>query len=193
MSRLILASASPRRRELLAACGLQFEVCVLPVREWTTDPDIRELPAINAALKADAVSAAFPEALVIGADTVVLLDGEALGKPADPADARRMLLRLAGRWHEVMTAVALRRGRDGLRRDFSVTTRVRFKPFGADTVDRYLEQVPVLDKAGAYAIQEHGELLVAELDGELDNVIGLPCRALLEHLTGAGIEPRAAL
>ncbi len=191
MSRLILASASPRRRELLSACGLDFEVCVLPVRECTTASDIRKLPEINAALKADAVSAAFPEALVIGADTVVLLDGEALGKPADAAEARRMLLRLSGRRHEVMTAVALRRGQDGLRQDFSVTTRVWFKPFGGDVADCYLQQVPVLDKAGAYAIQEHGELLVAEVDGELDNVIGLPCRALLEHLSEAGIEPGA--
>ena len=119
MSRLILASASPRRRELLAACGLPFSACALPVQEWKTAPDIRTVPRINAALKADAVSSAFPEALVIGADTVVLLDGEALGKPVDMADARRMLLQLSGREHEVVTAVALRREQDGWQRDFA--------------------------------------------------------------------------
>lgn len=191
MSRLILASASPRRKELLAACGLPFSACALPVQEWKTAPDIRTVPRINAALKADAVSSAFPEALVIGADTVVLLDGEALGKPIDMADARRMLLQLSGREHEVVTAVALRREQDGWQRDFAETTRVQFKPFDAKTVDVYLQRVSVLDKAGAYAIQEYGDMLVAELDGELDNVIGLPCRTLLAHLAEAGIKPVA--
>ncbi len=189
MARLILASSSPRRRELLAARGLRFEVRCPQVRESASAADVRRLPAFNAALKADAVSALCPEAMVIGADTAVLIDGVALGKPSSLPDARRMLMRLSGRKHEVVTAVSLRRASDRWSSDFEAETRVYFKAFGADIADLYLKLVPVLDKAGAYAIQEHGDMLVAKVDGAVDNVMGLPCDALLSRLAEAGIRP----
>ncbi len=181
---LILASQSPRRRELLAREGLTFRV---EVRETPELHDASlppaELCALNAAAKAEAVAAEFPQDTVIGADTLVFIDGEPLGKPADEAEAIAMLMRLQGREHCVCTAVALILP-GGERRDFVETTTVRFRPLTEADVRRYLCAVHVLDKAGAYAIQEHGEMIIEGISGDLDNVIGLPVTRLLEKLHG---------
>jgi septum formation protein len=186
--RLILASASPRRRELLAQLGVAFEVVVAQVTEHeepTTDP--RVMVAHNAALKAEWVAVRHPDAIVLGADTTVFLDGHALNKPGDLAEARAMLRRLAGRTHTVFTGLALRRQSAGLRRDEGVASEVTFKPLDETAIDAYLDRVHVLDKAGAYAIQEHGELLIAGWQGSFTNIVGLPLEATKQILTRAGL------
>jgi septum formation protein len=186
--RLILASASPRRRELLAELGVPFDVVVAEVTEHedpTTDP--RTMVAHNAALKADWVAARHPEATVLGADTTVFIEGHALNKPRDGAEARAMLRRLCGRTHTVFTGLALRRGADGLRLEASAATDVTFKVFGDDVIEAYLARVHTLDKAGGYGIQEHSELIVAGYRGSLSNIVGLPLETTKQILTRCGL------
>jgi septum formation protein len=186
--RLILASASPRRRELLAQLGVPFEVVVAGVTEHeepSTDP--RVMVAHNAALKADWVAARRPAAVVLGADTTVYIDGAALNKPRDLADARAMLRRLAGRTHTVFTGLAVRRTSDGLRLDEGVASEVTFKPLDGAAIDAYLACTQPLDKAGGYAIQEHGELIVAGYCGSFTNIVGLPLETTKQILTRCGL------
>ena len=186
--RLILASASPRRRELLAQLGVAFEVVVAKVTEHeeeSTDP--RVMVAHNAALKAEWVAARHPDALVLGADTTVFLDGAALNKPRDLAEARAMLRRLSGRTHTVFTGLAVRRVADGMRVDEGVASEVTFKALDEATIDTYVARVNTLDKAGGYAIQEHGELIVAGYRGSLTNIIGLPLETTKQILTRCGL------
>lgn len=179
---IILASQSPRRRDLLEREGVDFRVETRPVDE-VSDAALRpeELCALNAAAKAGAVAADFPNDIVVGADTLVFIDGRPLGKPADTAEARSMLRTLAGRTHCVCTAVAVFMP-GGERRDFSVKSRVTFRPMSDTDIGRYLAEVHVLDKAGAYAMQEKSELIVERVEGDVDNVIGLPVKTLLQVL-----------
>ena len=189
-ARLILASASPRRRELLGQLGVPFEIVVADVTEHedaSTDP--RVMVAHNAALKAEWVSARHPNALVLGADTTVFIEGVALNKPGDGAEARAMLRRLSGRTHTVFTGWALRRASDGLRIDEGVASDVTFKVFDETVIEDYLARVHTLDKAGGYAIQEHRELLGAEYRGSLTNIIGLPVETTKQILTRCGLLP----
>lgn len=186
--RLILASASPRRRELLAQLGVTFEVIVAQViehEEASTDP--RVMVAHNAALKADWVAERHRDAFVLGADTTVFIDGHALNKPRDPAEARAMLRRLSGRTHTVFTGLAIRRACDGLRIDEGVASEVTLKAFDDDTIEAYLARVHTLDKAGGYAIQEHGDLIVAGYTGSLTNIVGLPVETTKQILTRCGL------
>ena len=186
--RLILASASPRRRELLAELGVPFEVVVAAVMEHedpTTDP--RVMVAHNAALKADWVAARHPEATVLGADTTVFIDGTALNKPRDGAEARAMLRQLSGRTHTVFTGLAARRVSDGLKIEGSEATEVTFKAFGEEVIEAYLALVHTLDKAGGYGIQEHSELIVAGYRGSLSNIVGLPLETTKQILTRCGL------
>ncbi len=186
--RFILASASPRRRELLAALGLPFEVVVAAVTEHedsATDP--RAMVAHNAALKADWVSARYPDAFVLGADTTVYLDDRAINKPANLAESRRMLAQLSGRTHTVFTGVALRRAATGVRIDQGVSSEVDFKPFGSDVIEAYLLLVNTLDKAGGYSIQEHADLIIARHRGSLSNIMGLPMDETKQILTRCGL------
>ena len=190
MPQLILASASPRRRELLSQLGVPFEVVVAGIvehEESTTDP--RTMVAHNAALKAEWVAQRHPDAVVLGADTTVFIDGHALNKPRDPAEARGMLRRLSGRTHTVFTGLAVRRVRDGLRIDDGVASDVTFKSLDDATIDAYLSRVHTLDKAGGYAIQEHGDLIVAGYRGSLSNIVGLPLEATKHILTRCGLLP----
>ncbi|MDP3072701.1 MAG: nucleoside triphosphate pyrophosphatase [Opitutaceae bacterium] len=186
--RLILASASPRRRELLAQLGVPFEVVTAAVTEHedsATDP--RVMVAHNAALKANWVAARHPDALVLGADTTVFLDGTALNKPRDGTEARAMLRRLSGRTHTVFTGLAVRRVRDDLRLDEGVASEVTFRPLDEATIEAYLARVHTLDKAGGYAIQEHPELIVAGYRGSLSNIVGLPLEETKQILTRCGL------
>jgi septum formation protein len=187
-NRLILASASPRRRELLAGLGLAFEVIIAPVEEHeeaSTAPHV--MVAHNAALKADWVAARRSEALVLGADTTVFIDGTVLNKPYNGTEARAMLRRLSGRTHTVFTGLALRRAADGLRCDDCAVSEVTFHVLDEATIEAYLAQVNTLDKAGGYAIQEHGEMIVAGYTGSLTNIIGLPLENVKQLLTAAGL------
>ncbi len=189
-ARLILASASPRRRELLGQLGVPFEVVVADVTEHeeaSTDP--RVMVAHNAALKAEWVSARHPNAVVLGADTTVFIEGAALNKPSDGAAARAMLRRLSGRTHTVFTGLALRRASDGLRIDEGVASDVTFKALDETVIEDYLALVHTLDKAGGYAIQEHRELLGAVYRGSLTNIIGLPVETTKQILTRCGLLP----
>ena len=185
---LILASASPRRRELLAQLGAVFTVVVANVVEHE-DPalDPRVMVARNSALKADHVAALHPEAWVLGADTTVFAEGQALNKPADLDAARAMLRRLSGRAHTVFTGIALRHSKREVREDLGVASEVEFRNLSDADIEDYLRLVHVLDKAGAYAIQEHGERLVSARRGSLSNIIGLPQDEVRELLTRRGV------
>lgn len=186
--RLILASASPRRKELLAQLGLPFEVIPAEVTEHeAADADPREMVRHNAALKADWVAARHPGATVIGADTTVFIDRTVLNKPRDLAEARAMLRMLRGRTHTVFTGLAVRRQPDGLKLDAAATSEVTFKAFDDATLELYLSRVHTLDKAGGYAIQQHGDLIVAGYTGSLTNIVGLPLEEMKQLLTKAGL------
>lgn len=187
-SELILASASPRRRELLAQLGLPFRVIPAEVTEHEApDADPRAMVAHNAALKADWVAARHPEAVVIGADTTVFIDRTVLNKPRDAAEARAMLRMLSGRTHTVFTGLAVRRRRTGLKLDRGVASEVTFRRLDEAAIELYLSRVYTLDKAGGYAIQEHGDLLVERYTGSLTNIIGLPVDEMKQLLTLAGL------
>jgi septum formation protein len=182
--RLILASASPRRRELLGQLGVPFEVVVADVTEHedpSTDP--RVMVAHNAALKSDWVAHRNPDAIVLGADTTVFLDGKAINKPRDLDEARSILRRLSGREHTVCTGVAVRRLSSGLRIDEGVSSQVVFKPFGDAVIEDYIRLVNTLDKAGAYSIQDQTDLIIAGFRGSFTNIMGLPMEATKQILT----------
>lgn len=190
MPRLILASASPRRKQLLAELGLSFEVVVAAVTEHedpATDP--RTMVAHNAALKADWVAERNPDTYVLGADTTVFIDQTVLNKPADLAAARTMLKRLSGRTHIVYTGVAVRNLSRGLRIDEGVSSEVTFKAFGDEVIDAYFKIVNPLDKAGAYGIQEGRDLIIAGWKGSFTNIMGLPMEATKQILTRCGLHP----
>jgi septum formation protein len=171
--RLILASASPRRAELLASAGFDFEVHPADVDETPTPGE----PPIDYALrvardKGRSAVVPDPTTAILSADTVVVAGAHMLGKPADRADAARMLGMLAGRVHEVHTAVVVRRGEDEAHE--VVTTRVSFGPLSADEIAWYVESGEPDGKAGAYAIQGRGARFIDWIEGSWSNVVGLP-------------------
>jgi septum formation protein len=178
---LVLASASPRRLELLRQAGFEFEIVLSQVEEAhdaALTPE--QLTLENAHRKALAVSRTQPGALVIGADTLVYVDGDPLGKPADMDEALRMVRRLSDRTHEVCTGVAF--ACDGtVVRELHVITHVTFKPLTDDLIRAYHAQVNPLDKAGAYGIQECTDMLLVRMTGSFTNVVGLP----VEEVTAA--------
>ena len=183
---LILASASPRREQLLREMGLRFTI-VRPenVPELLTGAAPEVLVLQNAQRKARAVAGRHPEALVIGADTEVALDGRVFGKPRDHADALAMLKQLVGRQHDVITGVCLIHRELDTEITFAETTRVWMRALSREQIADYLAKIDPLDKAGAYAIQEHGEGIVERIEGSFSNVMGLPVervRATLERL-----------
>lgn len=173
---VILASASPRRAALLREAGPEFA----SMRIMTSHAEEGSDPLENARLKAEAVAALEPRALVIGADTVIRFGNETIGKPAGLDDARRILSKLSGRTHDVVTGVCVRCLENDLLVRFEDTTHVTFRTLTPETIDAYIAAVNVLDKAGAYAIQEHGEDIIESVDGSLTNVIGLPVERLKE-------------
>lgn len=186
--RVVLASTSPRRRTLLALLGLTFEV-----RHPVCDERIiagrtaQELASSFAQQKAHSVAAVDPEAVVIGSDTLIELEGTVLGKPMDLDDARGTLRTLAGRRHQVHTAVAvvsLARAFDKTR---LATAQIGMKPYDARAHERYLATGDSLGKAGAYSIQGAGEELIESLEGDFTTVVGLPLRLLHRLLTQAGV------
>ncbi len=187
--RLVLASNSPRRRELLSAAGFEFAVDPVSVDETRQEG---EAPAAYverlARSKAEASAGHDPECAVIGADTIVVVDGEVLGKPIDEADAARMLRLLAGRAHEVLTGVALTsRGQvmSGVER-----TTVWFAPLSDADLAWYLASGEPMDKAGAYAIQGRASRFIPRIEGSYSNVVGLPVTVLVEFLEKAGFSAR---
>lgn len=180
---LILASASPRRLELLRQLGVEFKVVPSDAPEIVHDQLTGwEVSQINAYRKARTISKRFPDTLVLAADTVVCLDTTLFGKPANLEEAYVMLERLEGRTHEVVTAICLLQLREHRQRVFAETTAVTFRHLDAVQIRRYLSRVNPLDKAGAYAIQEEGDLLVERIAGSYTNVVGLPVERLTAEL-----------
>lgn len=187
---LVLASSSPRRLDLMREAKLEFEVVPAEVEEEHDErAPLDILTRANAVLKASWVAEKRPGQWVIGADTLVAIDGQALGKPADQQEARKMLTLLAGRTHEVVTAVCLILHGSNRRHEFLETTRVTFRDLTPSEIDNYLTLINPLDKAGAYAAQEHGEIIIASIDGSWSNVVGLPMERLLDQLKWAGAIP----
>lgn len=179
---LLLASASPRRLQLLQAAGIPTEAMPAHVDESARPGEPPEAMVVRLArLKALAIAQSQPNRLVLGADTTVILDHHVLGKPVDLDDARRMLKILSGRTHEVLTGCSLIRLDPSFEKSWLASTRVVFRRFDDTTIDAYFSLVNPLDKAGAYGIQEHGEMLVEEIDGYHSTVVGLP----VEDVTAA--------
>lgn len=180
---LVLASTSPRRVQLLREAGHDFTV-VSPEVEEAHDPTLtcEALTMENARRKALAGSRLAPGALVVGADTLVYVDQFPLTKPQDMEEARAMLRRLSGRTHEVCTGVALAWDEGKGTETFAIVTHVTFKHLDEAAISAYHTLVHVLDKAGGYAAQEHGGLIIERVEGSLSNVIGLPMEALEKHL-----------
>ena len=180
---LILASSSPRRAELLRQLRPEFQIIPSDAAEIIDEHlSPQELCQLNAHRKARAVAKKIPDALVLGADTLVFLDGDIMGKPRDLAGARRMLARLQGRTHQVVTGVSLIHLRGHRERLFAASTDVTFRPLTSGQIGDYLSKMNPLDKAGAYAIQEHGDLIVSEISGSYSNVVGLPVERVGDEL-----------
>lgn len=187
---LVLASASPRRKEMLADAGYDFSVVSPDVDEIHDDAmDLYSLCEENAWLKADAVATVVAGALVIGADTLVCIDGMKLAKPETMDEARSMMRRLSGRTHEVCSAVALvRKGERPVNVRFHVISKVTFRELSEVMIDAYYEKVDPLDKAGGYAVQQEREMIIESIDGDYATIVGLPIDELVERLTALGIE-----
>jgi septum formation protein len=185
--RLVLASTSPRRAEILRAVGCKFETIAANVDESLHDGEnaisyVRRL----AALKAQTVSKMIGSGLVLGADTTVVVEGEILAQPTDDDDARRMLRLLEGKWHEVLTGVAVfDAAAGGTALIDHESTRVRFAPMNATEIDWYVSTGEPKGKAGAYGIQGKAALFIEEIEGDYFNVVGLPIRKVYKLLTSA--------
>lgn len=180
---LLLASASPRRQSLLRLLTEDFVVIPTRVDEARfAHLTPHELCLLNAHLKAREAAKHHPDALVIGADTEVCLGTRVFGKPATRAEAAAMLGELSGRTHSVITGVCLFHRRGRRERMFTETTQVTFHPLSKGQIRGYLARIEPLDKAGAYAVQEFGELIVERVEGSFTNVVGLPVEALRREL-----------
>ncbi|MDR3680541.1 MAG: Maf family protein [Flavipsychrobacter sp.] len=182
MHKIILASQSPRRKQLLQQAEIEFEVLVADVDE--TNPrgmPGTEVPVYLAKMKADAVQHLAADAIVIAADTVVLLDDKVLGKPRDAEDARDMLRQLSGRMHTVVTGVCIQS--DSKQISFSTETKVYFRSLTREQIAYYVESYKPFDKAGAYAIQEWiGMIGIEKINGDYYNVMGLPIGEVVAFL-----------
>lgn len=186
-AQLILASASPRRRDLLRRAGLIFQMVPANIEENEAgDGDPAAMTRENALAKARHVAPDHRESLVLGSDTTVAIDGRVLNKPVDMAEARLMLRMLAGRTHRVHTGVALVWRDGGTEEVAAIPAEVTFKPFDEATIDSYFELVNPLDKAGAYGIQEGSELIVEAYTGWHSTIMGLPIEYLEKRLRGLG-------
>ena len=180
---VILASASPRRSQLLASMDIEFEVVPSHVEELVDGYDfIPDLCEANARIKAEPIADMHPECLVIAADTMVYLEDTLFGKPTDIDDAHRMLTRLQGRTHQVTTGVSLIYHNEEISKSFSVITNVTFLSLDAGQISEYLAKIDPLDKAGGYAIQEHKQMVAKRVSGSVSNVVGLPVERLKEEL-----------
>ena len=186
--RLILASGSPRRRELLAQMGYSFEICSPDVDERVPGP-AREVVRVLAQRKARAAAEGRASGVVIASDTLVSLDGAPLGKPSDAADARRMLRALSGREHDVFTGVCAIDCMSGREETRVARTGVRFRALTDREIDDYVATGEPMDKAGAYAVQGGAGAFVESLDGSFENVMGFPVDVAGELLARFGLEP----
>ncbi|MBI5100429.1 MAG: septum formation inhibitor Maf [Nitrospirae bacterium] len=186
--RLILASGSPRRKELLELAGLKFRVVTSDyIEDMTLPMKPGKLAEFLSGQKADSVAAGHPDVIVIAADTFIEFEGTILGKPHTNREAKRMLKRLSGRRHEVITGYTIVDTATNHRISRSVTTKVWFRDLSDGEIDAYVKSGEPLDKAGAYAIQGLGALLVEKISGDYFNVIGLPLSSVAQDLKKFGV------
>lgn len=191
MKRIILASQSPRRKDLLSKMGVKFEVIPSSFDERLDDSREPTDVAIELGLgKAEEIAAQYPDAIVIGSDTIVCLDGKQLAKPEDIDEAKSMLTMLAGKDNQVITsAVVVCRSKD-IRLTAADVSTVRFKPYNEQLIDQYVATGDPLDKAGAYGIQSGAATLILGIDGDYDTIVGLPTRLLQKLLSKVDIDSK---
>ena len=182
----LLASKSPRRRELLTNLGIDYLVVKPKTDEISSGCYYPHIPFINAIAKAESVLPEHPDELVLSADTVIEFQDTVIGKPSSVEGAVERLKQFCGKSHIVTTAVCLRHYSKRIRGIFADSTVVKFRKLSGAEISRYLETVEPLDKAGAYGIQENGEMLIEKVDGSLDNVIGLPTEKLKKAIYSVG-------
>lgn len=193
MKKIILASASPRRRELLEQGGIPFTVIPSQAEEniTTTNPvlAVEELSYLKCS---DVYEKSVEDVVVIGADTVVVSDGKILGKPSSKEEAIEMLQGLQGRTHEVYTGVTImtREGKENTKKTFHEKTKVVFYPMSDEEIRSYVNTKEPMDKAGAYGIQGKSAIFIKEINGDYNNVVGLPLARLYQELKNTGIESR---
>ena len=190
-STLLLASNSPRRRELLVQAGFTFETLAPKISErFDVDLTLRELTAFNAIRKGMAAARLRPSNIVLAADTLVAIDDHVLGKPKDREEAVTILQRLSGRAHEVCTSVFICHLAEAKSTSFHEISRVQFRRLGRGKIDNYLARVNPLDKAGAYAAQGFGSEIIEKIDGSYTNVVGLPIEKTIPALAEFGLAPK---
>lgn len=186
--KVILASSSPRRRELLSQAGVDFQIIVSGCDE-TPIPGESVVAMVErlALVKAEAVAVQHPDAYVIGADTTVWIDGESLGKPSSVEEAKVMLRKIQGRTHEVWGGISIRNVSKALTKTWSHATRVTMSSMSEEVIARYVSSGEPMDKAGSYAIQGLGLQFVDSVEGSYSNVVGLNISALMRELGALGI------
>jgi septum formation protein len=190
---LVLASCSPRRAALLSEGGFKFEIASPRVAEkFDAALTLRELTLWNAIRKGMSIAQMRPDAVVLAADTLVAMENQVIGKPADLNEAAQMLGRLSGRTHEVCSAVAIYQQTSGRSDVFHDVSRVRFHRLSNATIKNYLAKVGPLDKAGAYAAQGSGAEIIAKIEGSFTNVVGLPMEKTVAALAKFGVRPKSA-
>ncbi|MCA1927244.1 MAG: Maf family protein [Calditerrivibrio sp.] len=188
--KIILASGSPRRRELFTKLGINFQYVTSNAEEkFDTEDSVENQVMKVASIKAYNVARIYDEAFIVAADTVVYCENRILGKPVDPKDAFEMLSFLSGKKHEVITGVAVINKNHKIHEQFYEKTDVYFKKLNNEIINWYIDSEEPLDKAGAYGIQGRGSLLVEKIYGNYDNVVGLPVGKLLELFAKLGIRP----
>jgi len=181
--RLILASASPRRKEMLAKLGLDFEVLAAEVDELPLNGESPQDFVLRAAIeKASDIAGNHPDAWVLGADTIVVHRGDILGKPKDAGDALKLLMRLSGQMHKVLTGCCLKWEQENISVSQVIATDVYFSAFSEAIAAAYVATGEPLDKAGAYGIQGYGGTLVEKINGSYSNVVGLPLAETVDEM-----------
>lgn len=188
MKKIILASGSPRRRELLEQIGVKFEIHKAEGEEKITSSIPEEAVKELSLQKAKEVSGKYDGDVIIGADTVVAVDGKILGKPADRADAVRMLRLLQGKEHQVITGVTVILKESGKTVSFAEVTKVYIFPMTEEQIEQYIETGEPMDKAGAYGIQGKFAVYVSGIEGDYNNVVGLPVGRLYQETLAAGVD-----
>ena len=190
LAKLLLASNSPRRRELLSEAGFDFATFSPDVEErFDVDLTLRELTMFNASRKALAAARAHPKKVVLAADTLVAIDDHVLGKPGNKSEAIAMLERLSGRAHEVCTSVFICELARARSTSFCEISRVYFRKLNRAQIESYFKRVNPLDKAGGYAAQGFGKQIIEKIDGSYTNVVGLPMEKTIPALEEFGIQP----
>jgi septum formation protein len=189
---LVLASSSPRRAALLSESGFEFEIASPHVTEkFSTTLTLREVTLWNAIRKGMSIAQTRPDAVVLAADTLVALENQIIGKPADLSEAAQILQRLSGRTHQVCSAVAIYQQTLGKSAVFHESSRVSFRRLSDAMIQSYLAKVDTLDKAGAYAAQGSGAEIIAKIEGSFTNVVGLPMEKTVAELAKFSIRPKA--